>query len=507
MEAISRRRATIANLLYQYNALVLAVINGIILVPIYLKFIDVKLYGAWLASGDIIGWLSIMDPGLNDLLRQQTAKFYGEKRWDLLGKSIGTSWALIAILSVLSVAAGWILSYFAPRWFSLDGVNSQELKTSIFIAAIGMSLVFLAGSPGSVQQGLQRSDKYLVIYLLGWVLGVATTLVMLFGKAGLISIPAGAVVRGVVWLLGSGFDVLFISKRRFNAALGWSKEYFNVIKGLLGATLLNRISRILAVNCDAFLIGLFLGPAVVPAIVFTRRLWDLALMLTERISVAFVPGLAHLLGEGKEGRVSEISLEVLKVTIWFLAIGSAVIISLNHSFIKVWLLDREFFAGDTFNLLMATATIFFVFTSASNLLLYSTGIIKGPAVAGTLQNLVRVVLLVVLLKTIGVNGVPISILATSAIVILFYLWKKTCVLVGVRSYELAAAMIMPTVIGIALGFGGIYIFKADSWLKLILAGTTVSTISCAALFVADKKFRSFTSETLGAIFKPKTGVG
>jgi O-antigen/teichoic acid export membrane protein len=498
MEVVSRRRSTIANLLYQYNALVLALINGVILVPIYLKFIDVKLYGAWLASGDIIGWLSIMDPGLNDLLRQQTAKFSGEKRWDLLGKSIGTSWLIIAFLSILSIIAGAVLSYFAPRWFSLEGANSQALTTSIFIAAIGMALVFLAGSPGSAQQGLQRSDKYLAIYLVGWVLGVATTLVMLFNGAGLLSIPIGAVVRGVVWFSGSSFDVLFVVKKKFNAHLGWSNEYFNEIRGLLSATLLNRIGRILAVNSDAFLVGFFLGPAVVPVIVFTKRLWDFAMMLTERLSVAFVPGLAHLLGDGKKERTSKIALEVLKVTAWMLAFGSALIISLNKSFIGIWV-GKEFFAGNGFNILMSLAIIFFVFTSASNQLLYAAGIIKGPAIAGALQNLIRIVLLLILLRTVGGYGIPISILTTSALVIFFYLWKKTCALLDVRSYALAKTMIIPLVVGVTIGFTETYCVNANSWLKLVLVSFVISLISSATLFVVDSRFRSFAKILISRI--------
>ncbi len=502
MEVVSRRKATIANLLYQYNALVLAVINGIILVPIYLRFIDVKLYGAWLASGDIIGWLTIMDPGLNDLLRQQTAKFSGEKRWDLLGKSIGTSWAIIAVLSVLSIVAGAILAHFAPRWFSLEGSNFRELKGSIFVAAVGMALVFLAGSPGSVQQGLQRSDKYLAIYLIGWTLGVAATLIMLFNGGGLISIPVGAVVRAAVWFLGSSFDVLFVIKKKFNTVMGWSNEYFSEIKSLLGATLLNRISRILAINSDAFLVGLFLGPGVVPVVVLTKRIWDLALLLTERISTAFIPGLAHLLGEGKRERASVIAFDVLKITVWLLAVGSAVIISLNQSFMSVWV-GEKFFAGSAFNLLMCLAVVFFVFTSASNQLLYSAGIIKGPAVAGAIQNFIRVILLLVLLKLVGGNAVPISILIASVLVTLFYLWGKTCLLLNVKSYVLTSAMTIPVAVGVITGFAGTYFINADSWLKLILNGIAMSVLCCAILFAADTQFRLFAKNILSLHLKYK----
>lgn len=96
MRSISRTKSTLANLISQYMSLGLAVVN-IVLIPFYLKYIDVKLYGAWLASGNIINWLTILDPGLNDLLRQQVAKFYGQQDNDMLGKSIGTGWLVIFV--------------------------------------------------------------------------------------------------------------------------------------------------------------------------------------------------------------------------------------------------------------------------------------------------------------------------------------------------------------------------------------------------------------------------
>lgn len=90
MEMVSRTRATIANLIFQYASLLLA-ITGIVLTPLYLRFIDLKLFGAWLASGNVIGWLAMLDPGLNELLHQQVAKFWDGKAAERIAKIIAES--------------------------------------------------------------------------------------------------------------------------------------------------------------------------------------------------------------------------------------------------------------------------------------------------------------------------------------------------------------------------------------------------------------------------------
>lgn len=109
MESVRRTRATIANLTFQYSSLVLGIIRGLVLVPLYLKFIDIKLYGAWLASGNVIVWLALMNPGLNELLRQQVAKFYGKKDWNNLGKVIGTGGLSFvpASQNLFEAVSGW----------------------------------------------------------------------------------------------------------------------------------------------------------------------------------------------------------------------------------------------------------------------------------------------------------------------------------------------------------------------------------------------------------------
>jgi hypothetical protein len=75
---VSRRAATIANLIHQYVTTGLVIVNGIVLVPLYLKYIDFKLYGAWLATGNVAAWLLLADAGFSDILRQRTAHLYGQ---------------------------------------------------------------------------------------------------------------------------------------------------------------------------------------------------------------------------------------------------------------------------------------------------------------------------------------------------------------------------------------------------------------------------------------------
>src|SRR4051794_23178269 len=73
----SRRRAAAGNLLFNYAGLVLSVTKNIALVPLYLRHFDLSTYGAWLATGNVLGMLGLVDGGFGIVLSQRLASLWG----------------------------------------------------------------------------------------------------------------------------------------------------------------------------------------------------------------------------------------------------------------------------------------------------------------------------------------------------------------------------------------------------------------------------------------------
>ena len=76
----SRKRASIVNLIRSYAFILIEIIRGVIMIPIYLQYIDSRLYGAWLATGSIIVLMGLSDFGLSSLIVQKAGSLYGKKR-------------------------------------------------------------------------------------------------------------------------------------------------------------------------------------------------------------------------------------------------------------------------------------------------------------------------------------------------------------------------------------------------------------------------------------------
>jgi O-antigen/teichoic acid export membrane protein len=408
----------------------------------------------------------------------------------MVGRSIGTGWAIITCLSILTVLIGLLLSGLVPHWFPLETGQAKELGLSIFLAAVGSSLVFFAGAPGVTQQALQRSEVYLLVYITGWIVGIISIVVFLFKGMGLISIPLGNVVSGLLWSFGSSLDVIYFTKKKLGISIGWCARYLREIKGLIGATFLNQTGRILARSCDAFFVGIFLGLQVVPVVVFTSKLWTLAISFGQRISVAFVPGLAHLWGEGDKNKAAEIYTKVLRVTIWFVAFEAATLVFLNRTFIGLWV-GRKFFAGNMFNLLMSLSVFFYVYSYALGQILFSANIIKGPALAIFIQNVAYLVLLTVLLKVIGIVGIPVAMIIPSTAVILVYLQKRIGLLSSLALGRLQVTVLRCAILGISLGVAGTQIIQVSTWINLVSMVVVMAVIYVFVLALIDNIFRNF----------------
>src|SRR5688500_11421658 len=85
-----RRRATIAGLTVQYATVAIQGVQSFLLVPLYVAYIDARLYGAWLAAGSVLLWISLVDLCAGGIIQQRVGQAYGSGDERALGAVVGT---------------------------------------------------------------------------------------------------------------------------------------------------------------------------------------------------------------------------------------------------------------------------------------------------------------------------------------------------------------------------------------------------------------------------------
>ena len=154
----SRTRATKWTLVSRYAGFVMALVQGIFMVPLYLRFIPLDIYGVWLASGNLLAWIGIMDPGFTTVLQQQISRYYGKKEISTVRALIGSGLIGSLLLFFITIICGLIITYYLPVWLALSPTINIPLIVKAFrLAVIGTSLMLFSFSISSMNQGLLGS--------------------------------------------------------------------------------------------------------------------------------------------------------------------------------------------------------------------------------------------------------------------------------------------------------------------------------------------------------------
>src|ERR1700710_215656 len=99
------------NFIFQYGYVLTNIFNSIVLLPLYIKHIDSATLGIWLATGNILAWITLTDPGVGDVLQQKIAELSGKKLFAEIQKTIGSGLMASGIILVISMLAGFVF-YF-----------------------------------------------------------------------------------------------------------------------------------------------------------------------------------------------------------------------------------------------------------------------------------------------------------------------------------------------------------------------------------------------------------
>src|SRR3990172_5110434 len=174
----NRTRSSVIWLGFSYLSVVLAIVQGIVLVPLYLQKFNVALYGAWLASGNIISYLALFDFGLAAVVQQQVSQSYGAQQFDRVGSLLGTGIVIMAGFSLMVILIGMGLAPFIPAWVGANGVDAIVLQKAVYLATISTALIIWTYSFSAGIIAFQRMTMAGVANIGSWIIGILVTVLV-----------------------------------------------------------------------------------------------------------------------------------------------------------------------------------------------------------------------------------------------------------------------------------------------------------------------------------------
>jgi O-antigen/teichoic acid export membrane protein len=218
------------NFVFQYGYVITNIINSIILLPFYLHKIDASTLGVWLATGNILAWMTLIDPGVGDVLQQKIAELRGRNENEEIGKTIGSGLMSAAVILILSVIAGIVFYFLIGAIINKDVTRYPHLQMALFltIVATGMSLVSFSMS--GINQGMQNASPVAIGSITANILFLLVNLSLLFLGFGVIAIAFANLCRAV-YINIFNFSALKILLRKECVRIVFIMSHLNVLYG------------------------------------------------------------------------------------------------------------------------------------------------------------------------------------------------------------------------------------------------------------------------------------
>lgn len=406
LPAKSRKVQSVVNLISLYFSVALSISQGIILTPLYLKYIPPSLYGAWLASGNVLAWICMLDPGISRILQQRTAYMFGRGELDKLGGVIGTGLFLGTFFALLPLLAIPFSGNIAGM-FKLVPAEHAQLTVAFTWALVSTSLMIAMYQPSAANLGLQQGLSSGLSYSAATIAGIIITYFMLRGGSGLIALPVGMTVRALLMLGFNAGWMLHWCRKNLGSKVAISRSELRKYSTLSSFTFIERLISGLLTQSDKFIAARLISNQVAMVYSLSGCAFEPVKMGADRLLPAFLPGLAHLSGEGNRERLQEVCKRLMNIVAYVISVGTACVVALNFVFVKLWVGSANF-GGQKLTLMFALLTISNVLFLALAETTFAVGGVGPIEVMRAVEAVVRIILQLTLLKYLGIIGIPLG---------------------------------------------------------------------------------------------------
>jgi O-antigen/teichoic acid export membrane protein len=414
-----RSRASLINMLFSYALQTVGFVQGFVLIPLYIHYLGVSLYGYWVATSGIVGSMSFIDLGLGQPIAQRIASSMGKGEVDEASRYF---WVGVSVFAAVG-ASVWLLCWLAAPWLphllSIPSQYADEIVAAFLLSALALMLKILNDFLRAFGLAILRPTLTMAVLVIAQFSGVGLTVLLLLSGFGVLAIAASLLATEIVilaavtgyfaWLHAQqSLLVSFPHRRHFRDILGFTHHVFFAQVGF-------RIAQ----QIDATVVTFFLGPNVAVVYAVHKKLIEFLSRLLYSIWGSVMLPLSHMAGE-KGARGIDGTVRALFTALFSLAVALyASYIVLDRPFVNWWVPAA---AAAPLSLVAALALAriadnAFNVTSELHMVL---GEVRFMARYLGLLSLLNLALFALLPPLMGVWGVPASTIIASGSGALFF---------------------------------------------------------------------------------------
>lgn len=411
-------RTTKWNLFFNYSSIVYNVIIAIALVPLYLKYIPSDVFGVWLATGNIITWMTLLDPGLGATMQYKIAYALGSDNKKEIGRLIGNSFYISLLFLIILSLGALVLQYNISDWLNIISIQDNNFMLALALTSCSTVLMVFSFNIQGINFGLQSSLGVGIIFTLMNIAGIIATIYFLKGGFGLLAFGYAGMVRSLIYLLGN-FVYMLIRLKLENYILSSDLTGIKELIKLFSFSFIGKITGTLQGRMFEFIIAKYISYGSVTNFKMTLSAPENSKILLIRPSVSISPIISKNFGSGDLTNIKHKLKHLLFFFIWGSVFIFSAFFTFNQPFVTLWV-GEKFFIGDFSNLLICTLIIIASFSEILAQIVWAIGEIKKNNIATMIQFLFFLPFGILASIKFGINGLLIASILSYLFVTIWY---------------------------------------------------------------------------------------
>ena len=418
---MSTYKASFFNYLFNsINALVV-IINGIVMVPIYFHYMSVSTYGAWLATGNVVSMLGLVESGFSSVITQKMAVTITNNDNKKFLKLAGANLITAALFSSIILVVGLLISPFVAGWVNAETSDFYAIKLAFVIALVASCISIIVSLIGAFPQVWQETKNVGIINTVSNITAIVSLVLFLLFGFGVVSIALSYLVRACLNLFFQGLWIFnHWRKKGLDKPLFDKSTVFNLFRACL-YPFLSKLSGIFMGHSQSFIIAYFMNPALAAIYDITTKVCNVACTFVSQTNGSFFALFSLTMASNEKSRIND----VLRKTssFFFVSLFSVALYSMCFSepIINYWVgLDK--YGG----VLLLSVAVFASTTGQIrryfNNIIYTGGLINKSAKLDIICMFAYLIILLSIIKYTQIYAVPIAG-AVSSIVFLFWYMK------------------------------------------------------------------------------------
>jgi O-antigen/teichoic acid export membrane protein len=401
----SRTQRYLAAVSLGYLNMAVVTLVGLWLTPLLLGRLGEQDWGLWLVSGQLLGYLTLIDLGVVALVPRETSAAVGragsleaaQDLPDLLGQAARlTRWQV----PLVAVAALGLWVALPEKW--------QGLRGPLVPMLVGYVLLFPLRLYPAVLQGLQDFGFVGRLQLASWALTTLTSVTLVLLGAELHALTSSWLLSQVVTSLGCWVRL----RRRYPSVLPrllpplrWESAREHLRRGVWVS--IGQVATLMMVNTDMLLIGSLLGPAAAVPYSCTSKLVSVLANQPHLLAQSAGPALAELRAGLERSRLLQVSTAVAQAMLLVSGGVACVVLATNGAFVGWWV-GPSYYEGMGLTVLLLVAMLLRHWNFTLVQALFYFGQERRLTWTGLGDALVTVGACMLLVPRLGAVGVPLG---------------------------------------------------------------------------------------------------